>query len=52
MMEFNSIKLPIGSIFYKTQPFMKKLTTVKTLGEKKFSFEIQNYAMEWCYHKK
>ena len=50
-MEFNSIKLPIGSIFYTTQPFMKKLTTVKTLGEKKFSFEIRNYAMEWCYRK-
>ena len=51
-MEFNSIELPIGSIFYTTQPFMKKLTTVKTLGENKFSFEIRNYAMEWCYHKK
>ena len=44
-MEFNSIELPIGSIFYTTQPFMKKLTTVKTLGEKNFlsKFEI----MQW-----
>ena len=32
----NSIKLPLGSIFYTTHPFVKKLTTVKTLGEKVF----------------
>ena len=32
----NSIELPLGSIFYTTHPFVKKLTTVKTLGEKVF----------------
>ena len=32
----NSIELPLGSIFYTTHPFVKKLTTVKTLGEKFF----------------
>ena len=32
----NLIKLPLGSIFYKTHPFMLKLTTVKTSGEKVF----------------
>ena len=30
----NSINLPFGSIFSITHPFMKKLTTVKTLREK------------------
>ena len=29
----DSIELPLGSIFYTTHPFVKKLTTVKTLGE-------------------
>ena len=32
----NSIKLHLGSIFYKTHPFVKKLTTVKTSREKVF----------------
>ena len=32
----NSIELPLGSIFYTTHPFVKKLTTVKTSGEKVF----------------
>ena len=32
----NSIELPLGSIFYTTHPFVKKLTTVKTQGEKAF----------------
>ena len=32
----NLIELPLGSIFYKTHPFGKKLTTVKILGEKVF----------------
>ena len=32
----NSIELPLGSIFYKVHPFVKKLTTMKTLGEKYF----------------
>ena len=31
----NSIKLPLGSIFYTTHPFVKKLTTLKTLGDLK-----------------
>ena len=31
-----SIELPLGSIFYTTHPFVKKLTTVKTLREKVF----------------
>ena len=30
----NSIKLPLGFIFYTTHPFVKKLTTDKTSGEK------------------
>ena len=30
----NLIKLPIGSIFYTTHHFVKKPTTLKTLGEK------------------
>ena len=33
----NSIELSLGSIFCLTHPFMKKLTTVKNLGEKVFS---------------
>ena len=32
----NLIELPLGSIFYTTHTFVKKLTTVKTLGEKFF----------------
>ena len=46
----NSVKLPLGSIFYTTQPLMKKLTTLKTSGQKVltmehiFFFEIGNYA--------
>ena len=32
----NSIELPLGSIFYTTHPFVKKLINVKTLGEKFF----------------
>ena len=48
----NSIELPLGSIFYTTHPFVKKLTTLKTSGGKvlameDFFFEIRNYAMEW-----
>ena len=35
----NSIELPLGSSFSTTQPFMKKLTTVKTSGEKVFNKE-------------
>ena len=52
-----SIELPLGSIFYATHPFVKKLTTVKISGEKallkmeQFFFEIRNYAMEWRHHK-
>ena len=33
------IELPLGSIFYTTQPFMKKLTTVKTSREKDLTKE-------------
>ena len=54
----NSIKLPLGSIFYTTHPFMKKLTT-DNFGKKSllltiklFFFEIQNYAMEWHHRKR
>ena len=32
----NLIKFPLGSIFYTTHPFVKKPTTLKTLGEKVF----------------
>ena len=32
----NSIEFPLGSIFYTTHPFVKKLTTVKTSAEKVF----------------
>ena len=52
----NLLKLPLGSIFYTTYPFVKKTcnpTTVKISGEKVFCqqwdnlfFEIQNYAIE------
>ena len=48
----NSIELPLGSIFYTTHPFAKKLK----LWEKNssvsnifFFFEIQNCSMEWRY---
>ena len=36
----NSIELPLGSIFYTTHPFMKKLTTLKTLGERVLTMEL------------
>ena len=29
----NLIELPLGSIFYTTHPFVKKLTTLKSSGE-------------------
>ena len=32
----NSIKLPLSCIFYTAHPFVKKLITLKTLGEKVF----------------
>ena len=32
----NSIELTLGSIFYTTHPFVKKLVTVKISGEKVF----------------
>ena len=32
----NSIESPLSSIFYTTYPFVKKLTTLKTSGEKSF----------------
>ena len=32
----NSIELPLSSFFYITHPFLKKLTTLKNLGEKVF----------------
>ena len=60
----NSIELPLGSIFYTSHPFVKKLVTVKTLGVIVFRtsevivkngtifFEIQNYVMEQCHHVK
>ena len=32
----NSIKFPLGPIFYTTHPFVKKPTTLKTSGEKVF----------------
>ena len=30
---YNSIELPLGSIFYTIHPFVKKLATLKTSGE-------------------
>ena len=35
----NLIELPLGFIFYATHPFVKKLTTLKTLGEKVLTME-------------
>ena len=35
----NSIELPLGSIFYTTHPSVKKLTTLKTSGEKVLTME-------------
>ena len=32
----NLIELPLSYIFHMTQPFVKKLTTLKTSGEKVF----------------
>ena len=32
--ELNLIELSLSSIFYTTHPFLKKLTTLKTLGKK------------------
>ena len=50
----NSIKLPLGSIFYS--PFREKAYNCKNFGRKsllltveQFFFEIRNYAMEWCH---
>ena len=52
----NLIKLPLGSIFYTTHPFVEKLTT-ENFGRKsllltieQFLFKIRNYAMEWHHH--
>ena len=36
IIKLNLIELPLGSIFYITHPFVKKLLTVNTLGEKFF----------------
>ena len=36
----NSIELPLGSIFYATHPFMKKLTTLKTSGKRVLTMEL------------
>ena len=36
----NSIELPLGSIFYTPNPFVKKLLTLKTPREKVFFFKI------------
>ena len=33
---FNSIELPLSSIFYTSHPFVEKRTTLKTSGEKVF----------------
>ena len=35
----NSIELPLCSVFYTTQPFVKNLTTLKTSGEKLFCYQ-------------
>ena len=51
----NSIKLPLGSIFYMTYPFVKKAYNSENIGRKSLLltvepfFEILNYAMEWCH---
>ena len=42
----NLIELPLGSSFSTTHPFVKKLTTVKTLSfvsNRTIFFQIQNY---------
>ena len=47
------IELSLGFFFYTTHSVMKKLTTLKTSGEKVllkielFFFEVRNYAVEW-----
>ena len=50
----NSIKLPLGSIFYS--PFREKAYNCKNFRRKsllltveQFFFEIRNFAMEWCH---
>ena len=43
----NSIELPLGSIFYAPNPFVKKLSTLKTSREtekKSFFFKIR---LQW-----
>ena len=50
--------MPLGSIFYTTHPFVEELMTENfgrkslLLAMEQFFFEILNYAMEWCHHKK
>ena len=48
----NSIELPLGSIFYAPNPFVKKLSTLKTSREteKKSFFSKFDYTMEWSHH--
>ena len=52
------IELPLGSIFYTTHPFLKKLTTENVwrksllLTMEQFYFEIQNYTVGWCHEQK
>ena len=40
------MELPLGSIFYTTHSFMKKLTTVKTWGEKSLMLIIEQFIFE------
>ena len=50
--------MPLGSMVYTTHTFVKKLTAENFerksvwLTMEQFFSEIQNYAMEWCHHKK
>ena len=45
---YDSIELPLSSIFYTTHPFVKKTYNSENLTmEHFFFFEIQNYTMEW-----
>ena len=49
---YNSIELPLGSIFYTIHPFVKKLATLKTSGESlvnngTFFFFLKLEIMQW-----
>ena len=43
----NSIELPLGSIFYAPNPFVKKLSTLKTSRETEKKSFFQNSITQW-----